>query len=165
LGKVRKVMQTEQDGWITLAEAAKALDCSIDTIRRKLKRGEIEGQLQNTRHGKLWLVSLGSISSIGTDSKSELIQPMQNRQEAAEPAQAIESEPEQGIVELVRLVTQLQEETTRLNQEVVDRTEAASIWQGRAEMLSLQLNRAQDTIKALEAPKVEEKPKSWWRIW
>jgi hypothetical protein len=164
----------EQEGWITLAEAAKALDCSIDTIRRKLKRGQIEGQLKTTRHGKIWLVSIGSLS---TALQDEHKQPMHNGQGSTQPAQASEPEEELGLLELVRLVTQLQDENFKLNQEVVNRTEAASLWQGRAEMLShqlssaqLQLGEAQSTIKMLEAPKIEVKeaenghdPRSWWK--
>jgi hypothetical protein len=48
---------------------------------------------------------------------------------------------------------------------MVERTEVASLWQGRAEVLTMQLGQAQDTIKALEAPKTELVSKPWWKFW
>ncbi len=77
----------------------------------------------------------------------------------------------------------------RLQRDVVARTEAATLWQARAEMLAAQLQQAQQRILALEAPKEpdpaentrsepidafrsdvapepdEPKRRAWWAFW
>ena len=74
----------DPDGWLTLAEAARRAGCSIDTLLRRLKRGELEARQVPTRHGLAWQVRLGELPTVGND-------PMQ-------PAQPVET------AELVRLV-------------------------------------------------------------
>ena len=50
----------EQGGtWVTVAEAAPMLGVSIDTVRRRLKRGELQARLVHTQHGPTWEVCLG----------------------------------------------------------------------------------------------------------
>jgi excisionase family DNA binding protein len=44
--------------WYTLAEAAPVLGVSVDTVRRRLKRGEIEARQVHTQHGPTWEVCL-----------------------------------------------------------------------------------------------------------
>ena len=77
-----------------------------------------------------------------------------------------------GVVELVGLVRDLQAQ-------LVSRTEAATIWQARAELLAERLAAAESRILALsaprspvEAPGAPESPDptpelspSWWRSW
>jgi hypothetical protein len=51
-------MGTEDDTgqWVTIDDAAKAAGVSYDTVRRRLKRGEIEGRREATPQGFRWLV-------------------------------------------------------------------------------------------------------------
>jgi hypothetical protein len=77
----------------------------------------------------------------------------------------------------------------RLQRDVVARTEAATVWQARAEMLAVQLQQAQERILALEAPQepipseisssgptaafsvevttgpAKPKRRAWWALW
>ena len=50
------------------------------------------------------------------------------------------------MLELVHLVAQLQGD-------VVQKAEAAAMWQTRAELLAIQLQQAHERIRALEAPR------------
>jgi len=43
---------------MTITEAAHALGVSTDTVRRRLKAGELAGRPEQTMHGFRWLVSL-----------------------------------------------------------------------------------------------------------
>ncbi len=43
---------------VTMAEAAKRLGVSVDTIRRKLRRGELQGYQQPRPQGFVWIVEL-----------------------------------------------------------------------------------------------------------
>ena len=44
--------------WAPLAEVAAAYGVSIDTIRRRMKRGELEARRQQTPQGFKWLALL-----------------------------------------------------------------------------------------------------------
>jgi hypothetical protein len=87
---------------------------------------------------------------------------------------------------LVGYLRDRDEQLVRLQDELLVRSEAAAAWQARAEMLAAQLAQAQNTIRALEAPKViqdapgrdfdavaaepgrrtsDPKKRSWWRFW
>ncbi len=54
-------MGTVGTRWYTLAEAAPILGVSVDTVRRRLKRGEFEARQVRTQHGPTWEVCLGSL--------------------------------------------------------------------------------------------------------
>jgi hypothetical protein len=43
---------------VTIKEAAERLGVSADTIRRRLKAGELQGERQKTPQGFIWLISL-----------------------------------------------------------------------------------------------------------
>jgi len=73
-----------------------------------------------------------------------------------------------GLLELVRLVD-------RLQTDVRERSEAATLWQARAEMLAHQLSVTEDQLGALEASRAPvalnlgahapDPPSAWWRRW
>ena len=44
--------------WATLAEAASILGCSVDTVRRRIRRGELYAVQDAGRHGPTWRVLL-----------------------------------------------------------------------------------------------------------
>jgi hypothetical protein len=117
----------EQDGaaWVTLAEAARRDGVSIDTVRRRMKRGELEARQVPTRHGLAWQVRLGELQG-GVPTVGE--PPMQ-------PAQGVDS------TELVRLVRDQQQTIMELS--------------GRVGYLQAELTQARERILALEAPKAE----------
>jgi len=54
----------ETEGMITVAEAARRLDRSIEQVRRKLREGKLRGQ----RVGNQWFVEEGGIVESETDS-------------------------------------------------------------------------------------------------
>jgi hypothetical protein len=146
--------QPDQERWLPLAEAAQELGCSIETLRRHVKRGKVRAERMATPQGFAWSVCVGTLS--GGD---QLVNATSQAQAHAE------------VGELGRLVRELQAQ-------VVERAELAAMWQVRAEVLMTELNRAQETIKALEAPKAEiaspgnesaetakEQSPPWWRRW
>jgi excisionase family DNA binding protein len=68
-------------------------------------------------------------------------------------------------------VTPTNLELLKLVRELQAKAETAAMWQGRCEVLSLQLAQSQERVKALEAPKtgvgVEEnrgEVKPWWKF-
>ena len=146
----------EQGEWLTLQLASQKLGTSVQTLRRKVKAGKVKSRQVETVHGlayEVWVVTdYPSLERVGW--------------EASPKAESAES------LDIQALLHKLQDENSKLHQEVMAKAEAASLWQGRAEVLSLQLGQAQETIKALEAPKVmevegmeESQSLSWWRSW
>jgi hypothetical protein len=114
--------------WYTLAEAAPVLGVSVDTVRRRLKRGQIEGRQVHTQHGPTWEVSLGNIST-------EHREAAQGSANGAQGAAGGDAAP--AVIQLVALVDRLQQENRVLA--------------GQVGFLSAQLSVAEDRL-ALAAP-------------
>ncbi len=156
----------QQGEWLTLQVASQRLGVSIQTLRRKVKKGNIPSRQVETIHGMTYEVCVApdypTLERVGWETRPKT--------------------EESGSLELLALLHKLQDENRELHQEVVAKSEACAMWQARAEMVSaqltatqVQLGEAQQIIKALEAPKVELKleesrevvveAKPWWKIW
>lgn len=123
-------MSTVGTHWYTLAEAAPVLGVSVDTVRRRLKKGELEGRQVHTQHGPTWEVCLGSVKH----------DHQKGAEDAANPAQGVAGGgAAAGVVQLVALVDRLQRENRDLA--------------GQVGFLTAQLAVAESRIAALEAPK------------
>jgi excisionase family DNA binding protein len=159
------------EGWLTLTEAATLLGLSVDTVRRRVKRGELEARMVPTPHGAAWRVRLPSAPTVG----ATVVQTVGATLGAA-PTQATGGPP---MGELVGLVGRLHDENRAL-------AEAAATWQTRAELLAAQLEDARAQL-ALSAPtdgpqsrqdaretashggvlqeSTPARPAPWWRRW
>jgi excisionase family DNA binding protein len=158
------MQDAQQDDGLTIAEAASQLGCSVDTIRRRIRRGELDAQQVPTQHGPAWRIMLGMLpGTVPTVVGSTL----------GSAAMHVEAPL------LAQLLADAQAELVR-------KAEAAAMWQARAEMLAGQVERLQ---LALEAPKPDSpeiapqrdseasavattQPSSetakrapWWRFW
>ncbi len=47
--------------WYTIAEAAPILGVSVDTVRRRVKRGQLESRQVRTQHGPTWEICIGDV--------------------------------------------------------------------------------------------------------
>jgi excisionase family DNA binding protein len=111
------------ESWLTLVQAAERLAVSIYTVRRQIKRGELEAQQVATRHGLTWLVRLSELPG---------------------DLPTVSSDPEQrgqGVdaLELLRMLDQRDQTIMELA--------------GRVGYLQAELSQARETIRALEAPR------------
>jgi hypothetical protein len=71
--------------WYTLAEAAPILGVSVDTVRRRVKRGQVEARQVHTQHGPTWEVFLGSApTDAQADAYAGADYPAQGHAEGAE---------------------------------------------------------------------------------
>ena len=124
-----------EDGWVTLAEAATLLGLSVDTVRRRVKRGELEARMVPTDRGAAYRVRLPSapdtVPTVGSELPTVGSMPMQgsNSAEAAE------------LAALVR----------ELKADLAQATATAGLWQDRAEVLAHQLEQARAELRALQA--------------
>jgi hypothetical protein len=90
---------TSQEGerWVSLQEAASRLRLSIDTVRRRVKQGALESRKVPTRYGPAWQVRL-----------EDLPAPLPDRDSAETTA----------VVELMRLVEDLQDRLVRMAERI-----------------------------------------------
>jgi excisionase family DNA binding protein len=164
--------QSSSSTWLTIAEAAAALGVSVDTVRRRLKRGELQAQQMPTERGPVWRVAIDAMHSVpstpGTNGHSVPGTPSRVAKHAVHDSR-VELRPE-----LLKTLELLE----RAQAEVVAKAEAASMWQTRAELLALQLHQAEERILALEAPRESvadeiavadtapsARRRPWWAFW
>ena len=123
-----------EERWLPLAEAAQVLGLSIDAARRKVRSGILAAEKRETPQGGTWWVRLA-----GGDE----LPPTTSR--LAPPGATSPAAPNPDLSALVGLVE-------RLQAQVIERTEAATLWQVRADVLSVQLEQARSSPRALKAP-------------
>jgi hypothetical protein len=142
--------------WLGLAEAAERLGCSVDTLRRRIKRQEVEARQVPTKHGPAWQLRLGPWGvqtgmrtvgrTVGTaaegpqgaDGRHAYPGHVDGGQEGGQPVQD-ESEVALAVgPALVQLVDRLQRENLFLA--------------GQVGFLQAKLQTAEDTIRLLQAP-------------
>ena len=103
--------QENEQRWGTLAEVAKAYEVSVDTIRRRIRRGELEGRRQQTPSGFKWLALL----------PPETPSPSEGPQEAAESPQSTGTVPSGVTIvqqDQEELITTLRQELALRNREI-----------------------------------------------
>ena len=155
--------QAEGERWVPLAEAARTLGISVDTLRRRIKRGELrEGEAARritTPQGFAWEVRL------------DAARPSSSLDGIPAEAPPTRAHPAAEAGHLAALLRETQAEALRQSQ-------AAAMWQARAEMLGQQLEQTQQELRALKAPEpepvegpavatqdVETSRRAWWRFW
>jgi hypothetical protein len=135
--------------WLPIAEAARRLGVSIDTARRRLKRGQLVGREVPTPQGHRWDVWLNGLGSTAQATAYA---------RGAPPTQDAQPPHRQEAPELAQLVRELQQQNLELA--------------GRVGFYQAQLEQSRETIKALQAPRVdpESEPASplrrlWRAFW
>ena len=126
-------MSTVGTHWYTLAEAAPILGVSVDTVRRRLKRGELEARQVHTQHGPTWEVCVGMASTEPQDAAQGSVNGAQGHAGGTAGGDA-----GPGMVQLVALVDRLQRESRDLA--------------GQVGYLQARVQMHEETIRALTAP-------------
>jgi len=135
--------------WVRLAEAARRLGASDSTLRRKIKRGDLEARRVPSQHGPTWEVWLGVTEHVAT-SVAVLPQPVDS-----------------GV--LGDLVRELLAEVQRLTERAVRAEERLLALETAAPHQSAQEGQQgpsaagvalDDVVGAVAAPR-----RAWWRFW
>src|SRR5438477_11373003 len=110
------MQQPTGGAWVTLAEAAASLGCSVDTVRRRVRSGALHAEQRETGRGPVWYVELEHVPIVPSMNGSAAQQDAPHAEQAAEHAQQGGERPldNPAAVELVRLVAHLQEENRNL---------------------------------------------------
>ncbi len=128
------------------AEAARRLGVSIDTIERRLKRGELQGQQEQRAKGWRWLIEVP-----GNDAPAD--SPANNGFAPADaPASGIDAPAESGLLNAFQAqIDHLQEQVKSLNHQL-------TVKDNQISELLIVTRQAQ----AMLPPPAAER-KSWWR--
>jgi hypothetical protein len=132
---------------VTLAEAAHRLGVSVDTVRRRLQKGELKGEQQARPQGFIWLIEMPE--ETGQPSNSSAVW------QAAEEANSLASVAacQTEINRLESMVAMLQDRVNAQQDELEAR---------RREVQELHVL-LQQVQAALPAPRDN---RSWWqRLW
>lgn len=117
---------------LTIGEAAERLGISPDTVRRRLKRGELEGEQEQTAQGFIWRIVLPKT-------------PDEPEPEAAEPQGSIElALLRERVAGLERLTEELQSERDAWREQAASERDASA-------QLRVLLQQAQTLAGALPA--------------
>ena len=140
--------------WVTKKEAAELLGLSIETIDRRLKRGELQGKKQSRPQGFTWLIEVSDEldNQSGTGESPQL----------GTPVMAPQSTPDMTgeIHRLEELVAALKDEVSLLQHQLAAQQTQLESKDKQIEQLHILLQQAQ---AALPAPR-DNRP--WWqRLW
>ena len=131
---------------VTLAEAAHHLGVSVDTVRRRLQKGELKGQQQARPQGFIWLIDIPEETEPSSSVAGSQVDAEVNSEVSLAACQAEISRLESMVAMLQDRVNAQQEELEARRREVQE--------------LHVLLQHAQ---AALPAPR-DNRP--WWqRLW
>ncbi len=136
--------------WVPKEEAARRLGVSVDTVERKLKRGELSGQKDSRPRGWRWLIEI----------QEDVADTSAPATAAHDPAFASAEASANEIQALRELVNTLKEDVGSFRNQVEADREELTAKNRQIEQLHVLLQQAQ---VALPAPK--ENRQSWWRFW
>jgi hypothetical protein len=132
-------MDGDQD-WLTMRQAAARLRVTPITIRRRLRRGELDGRLTDTPSGQAWLVRLPDGDPPQPELRMAPVPPALSTHVDSDPPQ------ERGQLDsMVALVDKLQQQNLELA--------------GRVGYYQAEVEHLRTTLKALEAPWGEPTPR------
>jgi excisionase family DNA binding protein len=137
---------------VTIAEAAQRLGVSVDTVKRKLRRGELHGYKQpGGRGGFSWLIELGDSSQGNALDIADA---------SMDYASANYGEVKALREQVAMLQTQVGAQQKQIEQQLTSHQEESSAKNRQIEQLHVLLQQAQ---AALPAPR-DNRP--WWqRLW
>jgi hypothetical protein len=130
---------------ITLADAAHRLGVSVDTVRRRLQKGELKGQQQARPQGFIWLIEMPDETDQGNSVAGSQAEAEGNSQVSVAACGA-------EIKRLEGMVAMLQDRVNAQQEELEAR---------RREVQELHVL-LQQSQAALPAPR---SGRSWWRFW
>jgi excisionase family DNA binding protein len=129
--------------WATLAEAASLLGCSVDTVRRRIRRGELHAMQDAGRHGPTWRVLLSTPpSTVPTVGSTPSSTPSVNGSTPSMTPSVDEVGP--ALLEALRLLDALRQENRDLA--------------GQVGYLQARVQVHEETIRALTAPEQPQEP-------
>ena len=130
---------------LTITEASHHLGVSVHTLKRRLKRGEIEGQQQATPQGYVWLIEVND--------------------EAAKEKAGTSSDVPQGTSDGIPNITL--REVHRMEEFIESLKDEVSTLRSQLETKDRQIGElhvlVQQAQAALPAPRENGRP--WWRFW
>ena len=161
---------TEDGSWLSVADAARTLGVSVDTVRRMLKRGQLQGRSEPTARGYRWLVSLDGAASAAQGSAAPAASAAHP---SAGPDTALLAELRDEIAAMAareeRMAGQLAEAARALEREQVASAELRILLQRALERQPmLELQAPADTVAAhTEAPPEPKPRRRWWHalVW
>jgi len=136
---------------VPVGEAARRLGVSVDTVKRRLRSGELQGQKQAGRGGFSWLIEVDgeSLSNKKNATASATVDA---------PANASANDGE--IQALRELVETLRAQVENQQKQAESEHQQLEAKDGQIRELHVLLQQGQ---AALSAPK--ENRHSWWRFW
>jgi excisionase family DNA binding protein len=127
---------------LTLVEAAHQLGVSVDTIRRRLQRGELRGQQQPRSQGHMWLVGLDEYEEVSHNSRLA---------DAEQGDQACLAACQADIKRLEEMVAILQNQIQALGREL--------------EAKNQQIQELHVLLQTAQAALPSPRNRPWWKWW
>ncbi len=159
--------------WLNVKDAANLLNISERSVRRHVQRGRLQHRFRE-RMTEVWIGTDTCLTEEDQpESAPDTLRAVPGRgmtvSGIATPAPdtvsagpSTPAAPDIAVTELANLLREERERTERIEQQVVQAREAATMWQERARNLEAQVE------QLLALPAYEEEPvagRRWWRFW
>ena len=144
-------MSTVGTRWYTLAEAAPILGVSVDTVRRRVKRGQLEARRVHTQHGPTWEVFLGSVP---TDAQADAYAPVEGAAQGADGvqdrSQAMATWAASLLVPIAAELGEARQTIERQAAQLVGKEQEIGVIREERGRLTAELERAASAVAALD---------------
>lgn len=146
--------------WVTIPEAAAAMGLSSDTIRRRIKTGELVSQ--RDPRGR-YLVEVEDLASVDARLESDQLAGAQ-----VDPAIALELEHTRELLEEVRrqrdmLETQVEAQQKQIEADAVERAELRQLLAMHMQQSQARLAVPMSADAGSTPQRASQRP--WWRFW
>jgi excisionase family DNA binding protein len=142
--------------YLTAREAAGYCRVSTKTVLRWLE----SGRLQAEKRGRAFRIALADLEPLRRLESGPIGDRVSSEDVESTVVERTGDLSTEDMGSVVALLGTLYGRLEQLEQAVIERTEAAALWQGRAQVLVAELEAARVELKALTAP--ASRP-PWWR--
>ena len=134
---------------VPVAEAARRYGVSVDTVKRRLRNGELQGHKQPGRGGFSWLIEMNGASPSNSEDATA----------TATATATVDAPVNDGEVQALRELVET------LRSQVMSQQKQAESEHQQLEAKDNQIRELHVLLQQAALPAPQEERRRWWRLW